>query len=332
MAAGSSIHPASKEQVPFSENTVYTVTAEDGTTQAYTLKLILNIPVPTVSLFKTTNPTVSWGHAVSFAYLSMTIRSKKGNYVFMGDLQTDENVNMLSPVGKANEVISYPLEEVVEKHKVSIEGEYFISGQGSSGDFRVFIRRLKDGFEIETPIETLTENKIVSVFPDYTSVLDTGKHKLFLQINGREFEGPQIHINAPSPAYLKGDFKFHQQGQLVKGGDEIKLTYDNIHDDYDGTVTRFYKLDQLKSIEYIFAQDVGSNIARGQILRKDLIIEGNTITHKLPDGMVSTNNNGSMKLRSISLVFPFTDQRGRNGFVTGNKIFPMPEGALVTHR
>lgn len=330
IAKGATIKPASGEAVPFSDETQYTVTAEDGTKQIYQLKLIMNVPVPNVSLFKTTSNVVAWGHAVNFSFLNMTIGTKRANHVFVDQDQTSDVVKMYNSLGSTNETVSYPLEAVSESHRVNIEGEYFISGQGSGGKFRVFIKRLKDGFEIETPIETLTENKIVAVFPKYTAELDTGMHQLVFQMNGREFKGPEVKINAPAPAYLKGDFKFHQQGQLLKEGDDIKLSFDNIHDDFDGSITRFYPLSKLTSVEYIFAATAGNNIARGSILRKDLTIEGNTITHKLPLGMITTNNGSAMRLKSISLVFPYVDQRGRNGFVSGHKVFALPEGALVT--
>lgn len=49
ISAGSSISPASGETVSFSQSTVYTVTAEDGTQRQYTLKPRLNEAVPIIS-------------------------------------------------------------------------------------------------------------------------------------------------------------------------------------------------------------------------------------------------------------------------------------------
>lgn len=46
VSAGATVSPASGEEVDFSENTVYTVTAEDGTVREYTLKPVFNEAVP----------------------------------------------------------------------------------------------------------------------------------------------------------------------------------------------------------------------------------------------------------------------------------------------
>ncbi len=43
------ITPASGESISFKDNTTYTVTAEDGTTKIYTLKIVLNLPTPVLS-------------------------------------------------------------------------------------------------------------------------------------------------------------------------------------------------------------------------------------------------------------------------------------------
>jgi hypothetical protein len=48
VSTGATITPASGEQVSFSGQTVYTVTAEDGSVKKYTLKPVFNIPVPTL--------------------------------------------------------------------------------------------------------------------------------------------------------------------------------------------------------------------------------------------------------------------------------------------
>jgi hypothetical protein len=49
------ISPASGAEVAFNVNTVYTVTAEDGTTQTYRLKPVINYPVPKISSINPAN-------------------------------------------------------------------------------------------------------------------------------------------------------------------------------------------------------------------------------------------------------------------------------------
>ncbi|WP_437921296.1 hypothetical protein [Sphingobacterium sp. LRF_L2] len=326
LSAGATISPASGEAVDFSKNTVYTVTAEDGTTRTFRLTPIFNVPIPTISSFAASSPVVAWGHAILFSYQNMTLNSKRANYIFAGDEQDGETVKILST--SARETVSYALETVVPKHTINITGEYFLTGQGGSDDFRVFIRRLTDGYEIETPIETLSENLITARFPDYTAELDTGKHQLIFQMNGREFQGSEISIGAPAPGYLKGDFTFHQQGQALQVGDEIKFTFDNMHDDYEGSVTRFYGLDKVTAIEYVFAADGGTGVSYGNITTGNFRLEGNSLIHEVPSWM-KTMNLATMKLRTISFVYPYSDRRGTTGYVAAKKVFPMPENALI---
>lgn len=46
ISEGAKINPASGAEVPFDENTVYTVTAQDGSTKTYQLKTAINQPAP----------------------------------------------------------------------------------------------------------------------------------------------------------------------------------------------------------------------------------------------------------------------------------------------
>lgn len=52
----STISPASGETVPFNEETVYTVTAEDGTIKTYKLKPLINIPIPRLTSIPASKP------------------------------------------------------------------------------------------------------------------------------------------------------------------------------------------------------------------------------------------------------------------------------------
>lgn len=324
LSKGATISPASGEAVDFSNETIYTVKAEDGTTKTYRLTPILNTPIPVVSLFTTTNPVLTWGHAIITANQALTLNGVRSTYIFAGDQQTDNTIKMLNPAARTTQ--SYPLESIIEKHRINIEGEYFITGQGGKTDFRVFIRRLSDGFEVETPIETLTENKVTALFPDYSSELDTGAHQLFFRMNGRTFEGNKITIGAPAPGYLKGDFTFNQLGKEMRVGEEASFTFANMRDDYDGSIVKHYGMDKIIAIEYVFAHDGGSSTAIATFRSADLKVNGNTISHVMPDYMASMT---PTKLRTISFLYNYADRRSRVGYTTGKKIFPMPDGTLL---
>lgn len=63
ISSGATISPASGEEVAFSENTVYTVTAEDGTTRQYQLKPRLNQAIPVVT---SASATTRWMAGTAF--------------------------------------------------------------------------------------------------------------------------------------------------------------------------------------------------------------------------------------------------------------------------
>ncbi|WP_312191964.1 hypothetical protein [Sphingobacterium sp.] len=325
VSAGATVSPASGQAVPFSTNTQYTVTAEDGSTKTYRVRPVFNIPIPTITKFSTTASTVAWGQTLLNSFQILNAPYPSGFYYFAGTDQTAEMLDMYYSRGATK--VQLPLETFVEKHKITIDGEYFLTGQGGSDDFRVFIKRLKDGFEVESDIESVTENKIISAFPKYSSVQDTGAHQLFLQINGRTFEGEKIQISAPGAGYLRGDFKFQELGQPLKLGAEVTLSFDNIRDDYDGKVVEYYDLKKMQSVEYIFSLPGSSAIANMNIRAADLTIEGNKIKHKVTQGML---NSPSLPLVAISFVYPYADRRGRTGYTTTKKIFPMPSGTYIT--
>jgi len=69
VAAGATILPASGQAVPFNNKTVFTVTAEDGTTKTYRLAPQTNHPVPVIYRKANIGPMVNWGIVpVSYRY------------------------------------------------------------------------------------------------------------------------------------------------------------------------------------------------------------------------------------------------------------------------
>lgn len=317
LAEGATVLPASGQAVPFNNKTTFTVTAEDGTVKTYRLAPQTNHPVPVIYRKATIGPMVNWGQALLNGYYTLRAPNPVGLYFFVGDDPTAQNVNMLYAISK--QVVSIPLSTFSPPQKFTIEGEYFLTGQGDKKDFRMFIRRLKDGFEVESEIETLTENKIVSAFPKFTSVQDTGIHQLILKMNGYTVEGDKVNIGPPPPAYLKGDFKFHQLKTPLKIGDEVTLSFDNIHDDYDGKVASYYKLKDLVMIEYVFHPEGGTGMSFTNIQAKDLTIVGNQVKHKVTAGQI----NSPHQLMAINFVYYI------KGTTTAKKVFPMPSGTYL---
>ncbi|MBE8719967.1 hypothetical protein [Sphingobacterium pedocola] len=69
VSEGATISPASGTEVEFSENTTYTVTAEDGTVRNYTIKPIVQQPIPILNSTNAINTSTSvlrWGTVRDF--------------------------------------------------------------------------------------------------------------------------------------------------------------------------------------------------------------------------------------------------------------------------
>ncbi|QBQ42081.1 hypothetical protein E2P86_13345 [Sphingobacterium psychroaquaticum] len=325
VANGATVQPASGVAVPFSDKTIYNVTAEDGSVKAFRLKPVYNLPVPTVSEIKTVNRTVAWGHALLNSYQSLRAPNVTGHHFFRGTDQTTETIEMQHLTSE--KVVSWPLETFVPRHMINIIGEYFLSAQRDPSDFRVFIKRLSDGFEVECDIESITENKIIAAFPKYTSEQQSGAHQLIMKVSGRTYEGDKIDIGPPPPGYLKGDFKFDQMGQKLNVGDEITLNFTNIHDNYDGKIVALYQLKNITSVEYVFHRTGSTATSYLNIQAKDLTITENQVKHKVIAALLQAQG---VQLKTISFVYAYKDQRVTTGYAVAKKVFAMPLGTYIT--
>lgn len=81
VSPNATISPASGTAVPFTDKTIYTVTAEDGTTKTYHLKPALNHPIPKISAIS----------PVSLAWISDTQVNVSGEY-FLSGARSDVHV------------------------------------------------------------------------------------------------------------------------------------------------------------------------------------------------------------------------------------------------
>lgn len=318
VATGATIQPASGQEVPFNTQTTFTVTAEDGTVKTYRLTPQTNHPIPIIYKKANIGPMVNWGHAITEGYYVLRAPNPPGYYFFMGEDGSTENLDM--QYSSSGQIVSMPLTTFVAPQKFTIQGEYFLTGQGDKKDFRMFIKRLKDGFEVESEIETLTENKIVSAFPKFSSVQDTGLHQLVLKMNGYTVEGDKVNIGPPAPSYLKGDFSFPFLNKPLNVGDEVTFTFKNVHDDYDGKIASFYKLKDLVRVEYIFHKPGTGVISFASILKKDLTIVGDQVKHIIPaKGIIG----GVSPLMAINFVYYY------KGTTVAKKVFSMPANSYL---
>lgn len=184
VSPNATISPASGTAVAFSNETVYTVTAQDGTKQTYHLKPVINYPVPKISSI------------------------------------TPTNIHFYSD----------PL--------VTVSGEYFLSGDTSA--VHVYAQRLSDGFEFDLPIDhaQLTMTNITASLPAYNTSLDTGAHKIWVQIGNRVSDEQVVNIRMPDIAFSGlMHVGFVEAGQTLHAGDSATI---KIWDDYNGNVIRWY--------------------------------------------------------------------------------------------
>lgn len=94
ISKGAAISPKSGEPVSFSETTVYTVTAEDGTEKKYKLKPQANKPTPVISNIKSqfTETNLSWGKDYQY-YMGESLHII-GQYFLTGNTADEVSVSL----------------------------------------------------------------------------------------------------------------------------------------------------------------------------------------------------------------------------------------------
>lgn len=141
----------------------------------------------------------------------------------------------------------------VESEYVDIVGQYFLSG-GDTSAIKVHAQRISDGFEFEMPLikENVTQTNIRAAMPEFTSIQDTGWHKIWVKVGDAASDALDAWLGQP---YLRNaiiDWTYAQEGQEVHVGDELTIDY-SITDNYGGNVAKFYNQGDVKSVFLDFA-------------------------------------------------------------------------------
>ena len=211
VSTGASIHPASGVSVSFSEGTTYTVTAENGQSKEYVLKVKTNREVPILSAI-----------VGNFDYLNIV----------------DQGSWTVAPINQ-------------EKSGAYLNflGEYFLT-TGDASDIKVYMQRLHDGYEFDLPInmETVTHTSMQVEMPKFSTQLDTGRHRVWVQIGDLVSDSKDIFMRAPHLAlHGKIDAEFLQMNSEIYTGQTLTLKY-NYSDDLGGAITRYYEPRHLHTV------------------------------------------------------------------------------------
>ncbi|SEK76667.1 DUF5018 domain-containing protein [Parapedobacter koreensis] len=252
LSEGAAVSPASGEAVAFSENTVYTVTAEDGTTKEYTLKPIFNEAIPVLSAF---DDITSWSWA--------TIDQLK------------------------------------------INGEYFLTNNGIA-DIRIHAQRLRDGYEFDLDMdeELTTGTQLIVDLPKFTTELDSGMHRIWVQVGDFPSNSLDIFIAQPILSNIATSFTLKEAGQTVYLGDTLTLTV-NLNPKIDiDQFRKYFTKDNLYRLSVNLLHET-INRSIGADFTGTAVIEGNQI--KIPFEAQANN--------------PFIAEAARDGYYI-NRVQP----------
>lgn len=211
VAAGASISPASGIAIPFSEEIIYTVTAENGQSKEYVLKVKTHREVPILSAI-----VGNFDYLVAMDVGGWTVapndQEKSGAYL-----------NFL--------------------------GEYFLT-TGDVNDIKVYMQRLHDGYEFDLPVnrETVTNTSLQVEMPKFSIQLDTGRHRVWVQIGDLVSDSKDIFMRAPHLS-INGttEAEFLQMNSEIYAGQTLTMKY-RYSDDLDGAITRYYEPRHLHTV------------------------------------------------------------------------------------
>lgn len=211
VAAGASISPASGTSVAFSNDTKYTVTAENGDTKEYTLRIKTNRELPILTAVVASFDNI---FPIEEYYWRITPNSQATSGVFF---------NML--------------------------GEYFLA-TGNKEDIKVYMQRLHDGYEVDLAIdqESISNTSLKVELPKFSNQLDTGRHRIWVQVGDLVSESKDIFMRTPSlqqVTTVEGQLK--ERGTPVHAGQNVTINYKYV-DQLEGAITRYYDAHNLHSI------------------------------------------------------------------------------------
>lgn len=188
------VYPGSNERVLFDESTVYTITAENGTEQAYKLIPVINEPIPILTSI--TNPTIAFNESTGL--------------------------------------------------RMNLVGQYFLP-KGDTSAIRVYAQRVSDGFEFDLGIDKsyVTQTSLRVSLPEFNSSLDTGAHRIFVQVGNEHSSFLTRWIAAPRlRENVHIDFGIQDAPGTIHAGDTltVKFKIDELvrkyyHDKIEGGIT-----------------------------------------------------------------------------------------------
>lgn len=297
VAKGATISPASGASVPFSETTTYTVTAENGDSKTYQLKIKTQreTPILTAVVAAFSNPV-----PVEQLYWKATAVSQatSGQYL-----------NLL--------------------------GEYFFA-TGDAADVKVYMQRLHDGYEFDLPIvaNTGTNTSMQVELPKFSTQQDTGRHRIWVQVGGLASESKDIFLRSPSiqtTGIGTADVDLVEAGADVRAGQTLHINY-NYTDVLDGAITRYYDPKDFYAV--VLSARVVTKIDTTINPRTGL--ERYTYTYKNGSFLVTDHEVTSDKIQvtlpaeveeyvggtitSAVLVYKYINQEGVWAFLSGNSV------------
>lgn len=295
LGAGATISPASGTAVPFSEETIYTVTAENGTTKEYQLQIKTQreIPLLTGIVASYTNP-----------------------------FPVEELFWRVGPNGQAN-----------SGYNLNLLGEYFLA-TGESEDIKVYMQRLHDGYEFDLDIvqSSITNTSMQVELPNFSNQLDTGRHRIWVQVGDLASESKDLYLRAPNlQQYGTVEVELMEAGWDVYAGQDLHINY-KYSDDLDGAFTRYYEPNNFHSVVLSVrileridttinprtGQERYTNVFRnGNYVITDVSVSSDVIQFKLPEEIEEFVGG---TLRGITLAYKYINIEGLWTHLSGNTV------------